>query len=81
MGNLNIRNVPDETVRQIKITAAENGRSMEAELRDLVSRSYAPRPSEPNTRVQKWVRELYEGSPPSGVVDDFIRHRHEDFDD
>lgn len=81
MGNLNIRNVPDETVRQIKIAAAENGRSMEAELRDLVRRSYRPRSRKTNASVQDWVNELYAGSPPGDVVEDFLRHRHEDFDD
>lgn len=31
--NLHVRNVPDEIVRRIKVRAAENGRSAEAEHR------------------------------------------------
>jgi len=81
MGNLTIRNVPDEIVRSLKVAAAENGRSMEAELRDLVKRSYKSRLTKPNAGLQGWVRELYEGNPPSDVVEEFLRHRQDDFDD
>ena len=81
MANLTIRNVPEETVRRVKISAAENGRSMEAELRELMRRCYSPGASQPSLGGQAWVRALYDGNPPSSVVDDFLRHRREEFDD
>jgi plasmid stability protein len=36
MGQLLIRNVDDETIAQVKARAAANGRSMEAELREMI---------------------------------------------
>ena len=42
MGNLTIRNI-DETIHQnARVQAAKNGRSLEAELRALLERTYAP---------------------------------------
>ena len=40
MGQLTIRNVPDRVIRNVKIRAAQSGRSAEAELRDLLQRVY-----------------------------------------
>jgi plasmid stability protein len=40
MAQLTIRNVPDRVVRNVKIRAAQNGRSAEAELRDAIERLY-----------------------------------------
>jgi plasmid stability protein len=42
MGQLTIRKVDDEVIRRLKIRAAENGRSAEAELRALIERTYRP---------------------------------------
>lgn len=36
MGQLTVRNVDDEIIRQLKIRAAENGRSAEAEHREIL---------------------------------------------
>ena len=41
MSTLTIRNIDDETKRRLRIRAAENGRSMEAEVRLLIARSLA----------------------------------------
>ncbi len=41
MGSVTIRNVDDEIKRGARLAAAANGRSVEAELRDLLRRTYA----------------------------------------
>lgn len=39
MANVNIRNLPDEVHRAIRVQAAHHGRSTEAEIRDILERS------------------------------------------
>ena len=46
MGQLLVRNVPDEAIAALKLQAAGNGRSMEAELRLLIEASVTPTPPE-----------------------------------
>lgn len=41
MSSITIRNLDPETVRNAKIRAKARGRSMEHELRDLISRTYS----------------------------------------
>ena len=41
MGNLTIRNIDDAIHRNARLAAAKNGRSLEAELRALLERTYA----------------------------------------
>lgn len=42
MGVLTVRNIPDEDLAALRVRAAERGRSMEAEVREMI-RSIAPR--------------------------------------
>jgi plasmid stability protein len=42
MANVNIRNLPDEVHRAIRIQAAHHGRSTEAEIRDILERATKP---------------------------------------
>lgn len=42
MANVNIRNLPDEVHRAIRIQAAQHGRSTEAEIRDILERAAKP---------------------------------------
>ena len=42
MGSVTIRNVSDEIKQAARLAAVKNGRSMEAELRALIERTYAP---------------------------------------
>ena len=42
MANLNVRNLPDEVHRAIRIQAAHHGRSTEAEIRDILERAAKP---------------------------------------
>jgi hypothetical protein len=72
MATLTIRNVPEETVEALKEMASRNGRSMEEELRRLISAQVMDRLSvmrqidesvqkqtRPTTReeVDRWIRE------------------------
>lgn len=42
MAAVTIRNLPEETHRALKVRAARNGRSTEAELRDILDRVVNP---------------------------------------
>ena len=42
MANVNIRNLPDEVHRAIRIQAAQHGRSTEAEIREILGRAAKP---------------------------------------
>ena len=42
MANVNVRNLPDEVHRAIRIQAAHHGRSTEAEIRDILERATKP---------------------------------------
>ena len=42
MANVNVRNLPDEVLRAIRIQAAHHGRSTEAQIRDILERAAKP---------------------------------------
>ena len=52
MGNLTIRNIDDAIHQGARIEAAKNGRSLEAELRALLERTYAPPKNEHAARIR-----------------------------
>ena len=52
MGNLMIRNIDDAIHQNARMEAAKNGRSLEAELRALLERTYAPPPNEHAARIR-----------------------------
>jgi antitoxin FitA len=54
MGSVTIRNIADETKNAARLEAAKNGRSMEAELRALLERTYAPAAQDRG----EWLRSL-----------------------
>ena len=43
MGSLNVRNLSDQTHKALRIRAAQNGRSMEAEVRAILDDAVDPR--------------------------------------
>jgi plasmid stability protein len=57
MKTITIRNVPDEDYRALRVRAAQNGRSMEAELRALIERARATNPP-PAQRPRKSPAEI-----------------------
>ncbi len=52
MGSVTIRNIDDDVKRGVRLAAAANGRSLEAELRALLKRTYAPVIDEHATRLR-----------------------------
>lgn len=57
MATITVRNVPDQVVERIKRASEAEGRSMEAEVRDLLSRRYGDR-RELLRRAEKRWQEL-----------------------
>ena len=81
MATLTVRNVPEVTVRKVKIAAAQKGKSMEAELRSLIDETYSGPQTVPFEEVQRRFAAMWGGKPPGNMVDRFLAERHEDFDD
>ena len=80
MATLTIRNLPDAVRDKLRIRAAENGRSMEAEARDLLGRAVYARAEPPLDDVATRVKEVQEALKPylpEGVslVDEFLADR------
>jgi plasmid stability protein len=80
MATLNIRNLPDEVHRELRLRAARHNRSMEAEARAILGEVCKPRRSveEVVREVQAWVDQVYGPNKPKGVVDELIRERREE---
>jgi plasmid stability protein len=69
MASLLIRNLDDETKTRLRVRAAEKGRSMEAEARDILSRELSeryPREPKPQKNLAEIAREIF---GPLGGVD------------
>lgn len=67
--NLHVRNVDDELVSRLKVRAARNGRSAEAEHRDILRQALTPEREE-FIRLAREVRALTAGRPqtPSEIL-------------
>ena len=52
MGSVTIRNLDDAVKRNARLAAAANGRSLEAELRELLRRTYAGAGDERTVRLR-----------------------------
>ena len=52
MGSVTIRNIDDATKQKARLAAAKNGRSLEAELRLLLERTYASADGERAARLR-----------------------------
>ena len=79
MATLNIRNLPDETHRALRVRAAHSSRSMEAEARSILVAACAS----PDSRVtvgdlQRMVDEMYGAGKPAGASGDLVRERREE---
>lgn len=69
MHRLNIRNVPDEVHHALRIRAANNGRSLEAELREILAQAaHHDKAVGTGTLLQKFGRE-HGGIEFDGAVD------------
>jgi plasmid stability protein len=77
MAALTVRNLPDDVHDQLRVRAAKNGRSMEAEVRAILEAAARAEQTKKKSlaEVQKWVDELYGGKKPKNVVEDLIAER------
>jgi plasmid stability protein len=79
MAMLNLRNVPEVTHRQLRVRAAQHGRSMESEARAIIEESLRPAPAGAGAAaLPAWVEALYRDRSPRGVVDELIRERRQE---
>ena len=74
MATVTIRNLPDEVHAALRIRAATDGMSMEAEVRNILTEVCLNKHISPFA-LQNIVNQLYKGDLPSSVVDDLIRDR------
>lgn len=79
MGILNIRNIPEKVHRALRERAAKNGRSMEAEAREILTRACLPRQTLGARELQAWVARDFGGNPPQNVVERFLQERTADW--
>lgn len=79
MARLNIRNLPDEVHRSLRVRAARAGKSMEAEAREILTAAVLA-DSTPDTpaSLQDFVHDLYKGQLPTNVVEKLIAERREE---
>jgi plasmid stability protein len=77
MAMLNIRRLPDDVHAKLRVRAAKAGRSMEAEARMILAETVEEKPPRPVdlARLGAFMRRLYDGKLPTGVVDDLIAER------
>lgn len=81
MATLTIRNLPDDVRDRLRVRAAENGRSMEAEARDALASSVAGTPDEHGPedvaeRIAAIQREFRKYVPEGvSLVDEFLAER------
>ncbi len=68
MGQLTVRKVDDQIVRRLKMRAARNGRSMEAEHRQILRRALEDPPAE-HLDLKRMLLEM----PEVGDDEDFAR--------
>ncbi len=76
MANLNIRNVPESVRRGLRLRAARQGRSMEAEARTILAeavRGETGKPFDPAS-LQDFISGLFKGKSPR-LTDELIRER------
>ena len=76
MAVLNIRNLPDAVHRRLRIRAARNGRSMEAEARTILTEVCGGQGNE-NTaeNLPELILQMYDGTPPQNTVVQLISER------
>jgi plasmid stability protein len=83
MPTLTIRNVPDRVHQALRRRAAENERSVEAEVRALLEAASTSKASDWRSElgdIQKKARKAL-GDPPKGAVKRFVAERRSDWDE
>ena len=57
MASITVRNLPDEVHRALRLRAAANGRSTEAEVRDILAKAALPEGLKIGTELRKFWAE------------------------
>ena len=69
MAQLVVRNLPDDVKERLKRRAKQHGRSLEAEVREILMRAPDASPNDKNTE-KGWASKLVERMRPIGVTDE-----------
>jgi len=83
MATLTIRNLPEHVRDNLRVRAAQNGRSMEAEARTVLTESVSGgRQSLSRDEIAQRVRDVQKvfekyKKPDESVVDEFLAHRRQ----
>ena len=86
MATLTIRNLPDDVRDRLRVRAAQNGRSMEAEARLVLARAIGvpePETMPPDARERaRAVQEAFRAyrTPGTNMVDEFLSNRKQMWD-
>jgi plasmid stability protein len=79
MAVLNIRNLPHEVHRRLRIRAAKSGRSMEAEARAILTAACSAEETRQSaSKLQDWVDGLYGARKPRKVAERLIAERRKE---
>jgi plasmid stability protein len=64
MATLTIRNLPDRVRDELRVRAAQNGRSMEAEARAVLASNFAEKPALSETEKRRRVKAIQKAMRP-----------------
>ena len=78
MAVLNIRNLPDDVRDRLRVRAARRGRSMEAEVRAILTAAVTESAPESPSSLPEWVDRLYGKRKPKAVVETLITERRKE---
>lgn len=74
MATLTIRNLPDHVHSALRLRAAQDGLSVEAEVRNILT-AVCLNDRKPVSTLQHLVDQLYQGKKPVNVVEQLIQER------
>jgi plasmid stability protein len=72
---LNIRNLPPQVHRALRVRAARAGRSMEAEAREILAAACQDDERLTAAEMQAWVDRQFQGARPQSVVEELLAQR------
>ena len=75
MSTLTIRNLPDNVHAALRLQAARDGISVEAEVRKILADACKPELTSPVAGLQDLVDQLYAGNKPKHVVENLLQER------
>ena len=74
MPTLTIRNLPDHVHSTLRLLAAQDGISVEAEVRNILAKA-CNNNKQPVSSLQQLVDQLYQGKKPGDAVEQLIQER------